>query len=47
MTDFAFRRLLDAQMLRCVNEGTILDVGANNPIIEAMTALLANDGLSE
>ena len=41
------RRLLDAQLLRCIEDGTVLDLGAGrNPVLEAMRALLANDGLS-
>ena len=40
-------RLLDAQLARCIEEGTILDVGVgNNPVLEAMKALLAGDGLT-
>ncbi|KAH9932077.1 P-loop containing nucleoside triphosphate hydrolase protein [Epithele typhae] len=41
------RRLLDAQLLQCIEEGTILDMGAgSNPVLEAIQALLDNDGLS-
>ncbi|KZT69049.1 P-loop containing nucleoside triphosphate hydrolase protein [Daedalea quercina L-15889] len=40
------RRLLDVQLKRCIDEGTMLDVGLGNPVIRAMLALLENDGLS-
>ncbi|KAI0368891.1 P-loop containing nucleoside triphosphate hydrolase protein [Pilatotrama ljubarskyi] len=41
------RRLLDAQLLRCIEEGTVLDVGGpENPVLQAMQALLLNDGLT-
>ncbi|KAI0640102.1 P-loop containing nucleoside triphosphate hydrolase protein [Trametes polyzona] len=42
------RRLLDAQLLRCIEEGTMLDVGGagDNPVLQAMQALLLNDGLT-
>ncbi len=42
------RRLLDAQLLRCIEDGTVLDVGGagENPVIQAMQALLLNDGLT-
>ncbi|CDO73424.1 hypothetical protein BN946_scf185013.g58 [Trametes cinnabarina] len=42
------RRLLDAQLLRCIEEGTVLDAGASreNPVLEAIQALLLNDGLT-
>ncbi|KAH9934840.1 P-loop containing nucleoside triphosphate hydrolase protein [Fomitopsis serialis] len=40
------RRLLDVQLKRCIDEGTMLDVGLGNPVVRAMLALLDNDGLS-
>ncbi|KAI9060487.1 P-loop containing nucleoside triphosphate hydrolase protein [Trametes sanguinea] len=42
------RRLLDAQLLRCIEEGTVLDAGGQgeNPVLEAIQALLLNDGLT-
>ncbi|KAI0652536.1 P-loop containing nucleoside triphosphate hydrolase protein [Trametes meyenii] len=42
------RRLLDAQLLRCIEEGTVLDIGGagENPVLQAMQALLLNDGLT-
>ncbi|KAI0673812.1 P-loop containing nucleoside triphosphate hydrolase protein [Trametes maxima] len=42
------RRLLDAQLLRCIEEGTVLDMGGadENPVLQAMQALLLNDGLT-
>ncbi|KAI0354638.1 P-loop containing nucleoside triphosphate hydrolase protein [Trametes cingulata] len=46
------RRLLDAQLLRCIEDGTVLDAGGgpenteNNPVLQAMQALLLNDGLT-
>ncbi|KAG7452226.1 P-loop containing nucleoside triphosphate hydrolase protein [Guyanagaster necrorhizus] len=41
------RRLLDAQLLCSIEESMIVGQGPNNPVIEAMLALLAHDGLSE
>ncbi|KAI0778819.1 P-loop containing nucleoside triphosphate hydrolase protein [Trametes elegans] len=43
------RRLLDAQLLRCIEAGSLLDAGAGggaNPVLDAMQALLLNDGLT-
>ncbi|RPD64692.1 P-loop containing nucleoside triphosphate hydrolase protein [Lentinus tigrinus ALCF2SS1-7] len=41
------RRLLDVQLSQCIEEGMISDVGSgNNPVLEAMQALLTGDGLS-
>ncbi|KAI0320072.1 P-loop containing nucleoside triphosphate hydrolase protein [Amylostereum chailletii] len=40
------RRLLDAQLMRSVESGSVLDVGKNNPVVKAMLALLAGDGLT-
>ncbi|KAI0713143.1 P-loop containing nucleoside triphosphate hydrolase protein [Cerioporus squamosus] len=41
------RRLLDVQLSQYIEEGTISDVGSgNNPVLEAMQALLTGDGLS-
>ncbi|KAF7307178.1 Dead deah box [Mycena indigotica] len=41
------RKLLDVQLQRCVEEGAMLNTGGDNPVVQAMLALLANDGLSE
>ncbi|KAL7285060.1 hypothetical protein ACG7TL_000151 [Trametes sanguinea] len=43
------RRLLDAQLLRCIEEGTVLDAGGQgeNPVLGAIQALLLNDGLTK
>ncbi|KIM88927.1 hypothetical protein PILCRDRAFT_813926 [Piloderma croceum F 1598] len=41
------RRLLDAQLQRCIEEGTMLHVGENDLVQKAMLALLTADGLSE
>ncbi|KAJ7878638.1 P-loop containing nucleoside triphosphate hydrolase protein [Mycena leptocephala] len=41
------RRLLDAQLQRCVEEGAMLNTGGENPVVRAMLALLTNDGLTE
>jgi len=40
-------RLLDAQLMRSVESGSLLAVGKNNPIIKAMLALLEGDGLTQ
>ncbi|CCL98140.1 uncharacterized protein FIBRA_00134 [Fibroporia radiculosa] len=40
------RRLLDAQLKQCIDDGVTLDVGQNNPVLHAMLALLQNDGLT-
>ncbi|KAI0828826.1 P-loop containing nucleoside triphosphate hydrolase protein [Trametes gibbosa] len=42
------RRLLDAQLLRCIEDGTVLNTGGtdSNPVLQAMQALLLNDGLT-
>lgn len=40
------RRLLDAQLQRCIEEGTMLSVGENDLVMKAMLALLTGDGLS-
>lgn len=39
-------RLLDVQLMQFVRDGTTLDVGRKNPVIEAMLALLEGDGLT-
>jgi len=39
------RRLLDAQLQRCIEEGTMLSVGQNDLVVKAMLALLTGDGL--
>jgi len=41
------RRLLDAQLERCIEDGSILLTEHKNPIFDAVLALLAHDGLSE
>lgn len=41
------RRLLDAQLQRCMEGGTNLSSGSDNPVVHAILALLAHDGLSE
>ncbi|KAK0465451.1 P-loop containing nucleoside triphosphate hydrolase protein [Desarmillaria tabescens] len=41
------RRLLDAQLLGSIEESTIVAQGPNNPVIDAMLALLTHDGLTE
>ncbi|KAF8078990.1 P-loop containing nucleoside triphosphate hydrolase protein [Lyophyllum atratum] len=41
------RRLLNAQLQKCVEEGTILTPGDDNPVLKAMLALLTHDGLTE
>ncbi|KAF7337468.1 p-loop containing nucleoside triphosphate hydrolase protein [Mycena sanguinolenta] len=41
------RRLLDIQLQRCVEDGTMLNTGGENPVVRAMLALLTNDGLTE
>ncbi|KII93616.1 hypothetical protein PLICRDRAFT_131582 [Plicaturopsis crispa FD-325 SS-3] len=40
------RRLLDAQLQRCIEDGTMLNSQGNNPVLGAMLSLLAGDGLS-
>ncbi|GBE77256.1 Putative DEAH-box ATP-dependent helicase [Sparassis crispa] len=40
------RLLLDVRLKRCIEEGTTLNVGSNNPVLEAMLALLQNDGMT-
>ncbi|KAJ7109956.1 P-loop containing nucleoside triphosphate hydrolase protein [Mycena epipterygia] len=41
------RRLLDAQLQRCVEDGAMLNTGGENPVVRAMLALLTHDGLTE
>ncbi|KAJ7246262.1 P-loop containing nucleoside triphosphate hydrolase protein [Mycena haematopus] len=41
------RRLLDAQLQRCVEDGAMLNTDGENPVVRAMLALLTNDGLTE
>ena len=41
-----YSRLLDIQLKRSVDSGMILDIGQDNPVVEAVLALLQNDGLS-
>ncbi|KAI0076064.1 P-loop containing nucleoside triphosphate hydrolase protein [Panus rudis PR-1116 ss-1] len=40
------RRLLDVQLARAIDDGTSLTMGSNNPVVQAMLALLTGDGLS-
>ncbi|THH29051.1 hypothetical protein EUX98_g5134 [Antrodiella citrinella] len=40
------RRLLDLELTKSVEEGTSLAVGGVSPVLDAMLALLTNDGLS-
>jgi len=39
--------LLDAQLTKCVEEGTMLTVGSGNPVLNAIIALLTHDGRTE
>ncbi|PPQ64076.1 hypothetical protein CVT24_008889 [Panaeolus cyanescens] len=41
------RRLFDAQLQRCIEDGKPLDAQANNPVLQAIMALLMYDGKSE
>jgi len=41
-----FRRLLDAELQRCIEEGQILSELKDSPVMQAILALLANDGLT-
>ncbi|RDB29375.1 hypothetical protein Hypma_015909 [Hypsizygus marmoreus] len=41
------RRLLDAQLERCFENGAMLTSNADNPIVNAILALLTHDGLTE
>jgi ATP-dependent RNA helicase DHX57 len=41
------RRLLDTQMQRSIEEGTMLNVARNDLVLKAILALLTADGLSE
>ncbi|KZT27687.1 P-loop containing nucleoside triphosphate hydrolase protein [Neolentinus lepideus HHB14362 ss-1] len=40
------RRLLDAQLQRCIEDGTTLSSKQDSPIVQAISALLAGDGLT-
>lgn len=40
------RRLLDAQLQQCIEDGSILSASQHSAVANAMSALLANDGLS-
>ena len=40
------RRLLDAQLQRCIEEGTVLNMENENPVVGAMLNILKRDGLS-
>ncbi|KAJ7070765.1 P-loop containing nucleoside triphosphate hydrolase protein [Mycena amicta] len=40
------RKLLDVQLQRCVEDGAMLNTGGDNPVVQAMLALLTNDGLT-
>ncbi|KAF9486472.1 P-loop containing nucleoside triphosphate hydrolase protein [Pholiota conissans] len=41
------RRLLDAQLKKSIEDGTMLTVGSGNPIVHAIMALLTHDGKTE
>jgi ATP-dependent RNA helicase DHX57 len=41
-----FRQLLDVQLKKCVDDGGTLDFKEDNPIVQAVLALLQGDGLS-
>ncbi|KAF9531893.1 P-loop containing nucleoside triphosphate hydrolase protein [Crepidotus variabilis] len=41
------RRLLDAQLAKCIEEGTMLTTQTENPVIHAILALLIHDGRTE
>jgi ATP-dependent RNA helicase DHX57 len=41
------RSLLDAQLQRSIEEGTMLTLGSGNPIVHAIMALLTHDGKTE
>lgn len=41
------RRLLDAQLQKSIEEGTMLTLGSGNPIVHAIMALLTHDGRTE
>lgn len=41
------RRLLDAQLQKCFEDGRMLPDPLNNPILHAIMALLTHDGMSE
>jgi len=40
------RRLFDAQLQQCIEDGSMLGASQHNAVANAMSALLANDGLS-
>ncbi|KZP25382.1 P-loop containing nucleoside triphosphate hydrolase protein [Athelia psychrophila] len=40
------RRLLDAQLQQCIEDGAVLNAGENDLVVKSMLALLTNDGLS-
>lgn len=40
------RRLLDAQLQQCIEDGSMLSASQHSAVANAMSALLANDGLS-
>ncbi|CAK5280316.1 unnamed protein product [Mycena citricolor] len=40
------RRLLDAQLQRCIEQGAMLNTTGQNPVVQAILALLTNDGLT-
>jgi ATP-dependent RNA helicase DHX57 len=40
-------RLLDAQLKKSIEDGTMLTLGSGNPIVHAIMALLTNDGKTE
>jgi hypothetical protein len=40
------RRLFDAQLQQCIEDGSMLGASQHNAVANAMSALLANDGLT-
>jgi ATP-dependent RNA helicase DHX57 len=38
--------LLDRQLQQSIEDGSTLSAGTNNPVVQAMLALLENDGLT-
>lgn len=41
------RRLFDAQLQKCIEDGTMLTGPVDNPILHAIMALLTHDGMTE
>lgn len=46
LTAWVNRRLLDAQLEQSLSDSSILGMGENNLVIEAMLSLLEGDGLT-